>query len=180
MKKFLVMLSAVFAISLFGADTVVNGDFPEPRKPGLPPAGWNLMSGSKGSLEIIRTGKGNAVMLNCENGKNNRFGIYSPAITAKAGDVVEISAKIRGSKDIAVGIFQYSEPRGTSSQIKFAKLTAEEAEVKRSFTVADTQKGKTSKVRAVFYVKTGCGASIVSPKVTVAAAAEVKNAEAAK
>ena len=170
MKKFMVMLSAVFAVSLFGADTVVNGDFPEPRKPGLPPAGWNLVSGSKGSLEIIRTGTGNAVLMNSESGKNKRFGIYSPAIAAIAGDVVEISANIRGSKDIAVGIFQYSEPRGTSSQNKLVKLTSEGSEVKVRLTVKDTAKGKTNSIRAVFFVENGNGASITNPVVTVNAA----------
>ena len=172
MKNFMLMLSAVFAVSLFGADTVVNGNFPEPRKPGQPPATWNLVSGSKGSLEVIRTGKGNAVMITSESGKNNRFGIYGPAIAAQAGDVVEFSAKIRGSKNIALGIFQYSEPKGTSSQIKFVKLTTEESEVKQSFTVADTKKGKITKVRAVFYVNDGCSASVASPKVTVTKATE--------
>ena len=170
MKKFMVMLSAVFAVSLFAADTVVNGSFPEPRKPGLPPVGWNLMSGSKGSLEIIRTGSGNAVLINSESGKKNRFGIYSPAIAAKSGDVVEISAKIRGSKDISVGIFQYREPKGTSSQNKLVKLTAEGADVKVQFTVKDTAKGKTANIRAVFFVENGNGASIANPKVTVTAA----------
>lgn len=172
MKKFMLMLSAVFAVSLFGAETVVNGDFPEPRKPGLPPAGWNLISGSKGSLEIIRTGTGNAVLMNSESGKNKRFGIYSPAIAAIAGDVVEISANIRGSKDIAVGIFQYSEPKGTSSQNKRVKVVSDGSEVKLQFTVKDTPKGKTNKIRAVFFVDNGSGASVASPKVTVSKAAE--------
>ncbi|MBO5822190.1 MAG: hypothetical protein J6R86_04175 [Lentisphaeria bacterium] len=172
MKKFIVMLSAVFAVLLFGADTVVNGDFPEPRKPGLPPAGWNLMSGSKGSLEIIRTGSGNAVLMTSEAGKNVRYGIYSPAIAAVAGDTVEITANIRGNKDATVGIFQYSEPRGTSSQNKLVKLTAAGAEVKVKFTVKDTPKGKTAKIRAVFFVANGSGASVAKPKVTVTKAAE--------
>lgn len=172
MKNFMLMLSAVFAVSLFGADTIVNGSFPDPRKPGQPPKTWNLVSGSKGSLEVIRTGKGNAVMITSESGKKNRFGIYGPAIAALAGDVVEVSANIRGSKDIALGIFQYSEPKGTASQIKFVKLTTGESEVKQSFIVTDTKKGKTTKVRAVFYVKDGCSASVASPKVTVTKAAE--------
>ena len=172
MKKFMVMFGAAIAVSLCGADTVINGSFPEPRKPGLPPASWNLMSGSKGSLEIIRTGSGNAVLLNSESGKKNRFGIYGPAITAKAGDVVEISARIRGSKNITVGIFQYSEPKGTASQNKLVKLTAEGTDVKVQFIVKDTAKGKTNKIRAVFYVEDGCGASVASPKVTVNNAAE--------
>lgn len=173
MKKIMVMLCAVFAVSLFGAETVINGDFPNARKPGLPPAGWNRISGSKGSLEVIRTGNGNAVLITSESGKKNRFGIYGPPIAAQAGDVVEVSAKIRGSKDIAVGVFQYSEPKGSSSQIKFVKLSTDEAEVKQSFTVTDTKKGKTSKIRAVFYVKDGCSASVSAPKVTVTKAAEV-------
>ena len=168
----MIMCCAFSAVVLCGAETVVNGDFPNARKPGLPPAGWNRISGSKGSLEIIRTGNGNAVLITSESGKKNRFGIYSPAIAALAGDVVEVSAKIRGSKDIAVGIFQYSEPKGSSSQIKFVKLSTDEAEVKQSFTVTDTKKGKTSKIRAVFYVKDGCSASVSAPKVTVTKAAE--------
>ena len=172
MKKFMVMLSAVLAVSLFSAETVVNGDFPEPRKPGQPPAGWNLVSGSKGSLEIIRTGSGNAVLINSESGKNKKFGIYCPAIAAVAGDVVEISANIRGNKDVSVGIFQYSEPKGTSSQSKRVKVVSEGAEVKLQFTVKDTPKGKTTKIRAVFFVDNGSGASIATPKVSVNKAAE--------
>ena len=134
MKKLCTVLMMLAAIMLSAEELAVKGNFPAPRKPGLPPAGWNKMSGSKGSIEVIPAENGNAVMLTAENGA--RCGIYSPAVAAKAGDKIKVSAQIRGEK-VSLGIFQYSDPRGTTAQRK--TVTAVNGVAEAEFTVANTR-----------------------------------------
>ena len=159
MKKLFTVMMAFAAFVLCAEELAIKGNFPAPRKPGLLPASWNKMSGSKGSFEIIPTENGNAVMLNAD--ANAKFGIYSPAVAAKAGDKIKISAQVQGEK-IALGIFQYSNPRGTTSQRQIVNVIDGKAEAE--FTVADTKKGKTDKIRVCVYVEKGQGASVLNIK----------------
>ena len=159
MKKVFTILLMLAALAVTAEELAIKGNFPSPRKPGLPPAGWNKMSGSKGDLEIISAENGNAVMLTAENGA--RCGIYSPATAAKAGDKIKVSAQIKGGK-IGLGIFQYSNPRGTTSQRK--TVTAVDGRAEAEFTVADTSKGTTNQIRVCVYVENGQGASVLNIK----------------
>ena len=159
MKKLCTVLMMLAAIILSAEELAVKGNFPAPRKPGLPPAGWNKMSGSKGSIEVIPAENGNAVMLTAENGA--RCGIYSPAVAAKAGDKIKVSAQIRGEK-VSLGIFQYSDPRGTTAQRK--TVTAVNGVAEAEFTVANTRKGTTNAIRICVYAENGQGVSVLNIK----------------
>ncbi|MBQ9803578.1 MAG: hypothetical protein IJW35_01905 [Lentisphaeria bacterium] len=159
MKKLFAIMMMLAAIVLSAEELAVKGNFPAPRKPGLPPAGWNKMSGSKGSIEVIPAENGNAVMLAAENGA--RCGIYSPAVAAKAGDKIKVSAQIKGEK-VALGIFQYSNPRGTTAQRR--TVTAVNGVAEAEFTVADTRKGVTNAIRVCVYAENGQGVSVLNIK----------------
>ena len=159
MKKLFTIMMMLAAIVLSAEELAVKGNFPAPRKPGLPPAGWNKMSGSKGSIEVIPAENGNAVMLAAESGA--RCGIYSPAVAAKAGDKIKVSAQIKGEK-VALGIFQYSNPRGTTAQRR--TVTAVNGVAEAEFTVADTRKGATNAIRVCVYAENGQGVSVLNIK----------------
>ena len=159
MKKLCTVLMMLAAFVLSAEELAIKGNFPAPRKPGLPPAGWNKISGSKGSIEVIPAENGNAVMLAAENGA--RCGIYSPAVTAKAEEKIKVSAQIRGEK-VTLGIFQYSDPRGTTSQRK--TVTAADGVAEAEFTVANTRKGATNAIRVCVYAENGQGVSVLNIK----------------
>lgn len=159
MKKLFTVLMMLAALILSAEELAIKGNFPAPRKPGLPPAGWNKMSSSQGNIEVIPTENGNAVMLSAADGA--RCGIYSPAVAAKAGDKITVSAQVKGEK-IALGIFQYSNPRGTTSQRKTVNVTDGKAEAE--FTVANTVKGTTDRIRVCIYTENGQGAGVLSVK----------------
>jgi len=159
MKKLFAIMMMLAAIVLSAEELADKGNFPAPRKPGKNPAGWNKMSGSKGSIEVIPAENGNAVMLAAENGA--RCGIYSPAVAAKAGDKIKVSAQIKGEK-VALGIFQYSNPRGTTAQRQ--TVTAVNGVAEAEFTVADTRKGATNAIRVCVYAENGQGVSVLNIK----------------
>ena len=161
MKKYAVMLAALFALGAAAGELTIYGDFPEPRKPGQPPKNWNKTSGAQGSLEFIAAESGNAVMLTADEKKN--FGIYSQPSAAKAGDKIKVTAKVRGS-GIIFAIFQYSGKSGSSAQRKVLKSTAEGKDLEAVFTVADTPKGATDRIRVCFLVENGASASITDAK----------------
>ena len=161
MKK-LILLCVLFGMSAVYAEALnISGDFSQPRKAGAAPKGWNILSGSKGMLEIVRVANGNGVLLNSE--KNGRFGIYTAAIAAKAGDRIRVSAFVRGEK-IVFGIFQYGNGRSTGSNRKNLTSTTEGSRLEHTFTVSDSPRGKTDKIRVVFWVEKGGAASIVAPE----------------
>ena len=164
MKKLLLM--AVFAVTCgaFAAELDIKGDFKAPKTPGKPPVKWNFTSGSKGTLEIITTADGNSVMLSADAGM--RFGIYSPPVAAKAGDKVKISAFVRGEK-VIFGIFQYGTPAGSSAQRQTLAASAEGKKIEAVFTVADTKKGKTDRIRVCFMVEKDDAASISDVKAEI-------------
>ena len=160
MKKFTAALLMMLSFITAGAgELTIYGDFPEPVKPGGQPKNWNLTSGARGSLEFVSTEDGNAVMLSADEKKS--FGIYSRPAAVKAGDKIKVSAQIRGEK-VALGIFQYSDPRGTASQRK--TVTAADGVAEAEFTVANTRKGATNAIRVCVYAEKGQGVSVLNIK----------------
>ena len=161
MKKLLSMLAITVASTVFAGELAIKGNFQLPRKPGLPPAGWNRISGGKGTLELIQSAEGNSVMLSADAGM--RFGIYSHPAAAKAGDKVKVTAFVRGEK-VILGIFQYSTPSGTTAQRQTVTATPEGKEVEAVFTVNDTNKGKTDRIRVCLLVDKDGAASFTNVK----------------
>lgn len=161
MKKCLTMALFMFGFAVIAGELSVGGEFKLPRKPGMPPAGWNRISGGKGSMEIISSGDGNSVMLSGDAGM--RFGIYSQPVAAKAGDKIKVTAFVRGEK-VILGVFQYSTPAGTAAQRQTVTASPEGKEVEAVFTVADTQKGKTDRIRVCLMVEKDAAASFTNVK----------------
>ena len=138
----------------------VAGDFQPPRKPGLPPLKWNLLSGSRGTVEYLRDEKGGSVMLT--PAEKATLGIYSPAVPAAAGDKIRVEAMIYGEK-VTVMLMQYA--KGASSQTQDVTAAKEGKKIVCSFTVKDTPaKGPTKQIRIGFKLK-GTPATIADVKV---------------
>ena len=127
----------------------VAGDFQPPRKPGLPPLKWNLLSGSRGTLEYLRDEKGGSIMLT--PAEKATLGIYSPAVPAAAGDNIRVEATVYGEK-ITVMLMQYA--KGASSQTQNVAASKEGKKIVCTFTVADAPaKGPTKQIRIGFKLK---------------------------
>ena len=155
------LMMMVLAAAAGAGELAIRGDFPEPRKPGQPPKSWNKISGAQGSLEFVSAESGNAVMLTADEKKT--FGIYSQPSAAKAGDKIKVTAKVRGDR-VTFAIFQYSGKSGSSAQRKVLKSTAEGKDLEAVFTVTDTPKGATDRIRVCFMVENGASASITDVK----------------
>jgi hypothetical protein len=63
-----------------------------------------------------------------------------------------------------VGIFEYSTPAGTTAQRQTVAASAEGKNIEAVFTVADTKKGKTDRIRVCLMVEKDCAASINNVK----------------
>jgi hypothetical protein len=162
MKKFTAALLMMLSFITAGAgELTIYGDFPEPVKPGGPPKNWNLTSGARGSLEFVSTEDGNAVMLSADEKKS--FGIYSRPAAVKAGDKIKVTAMVRGEK-IEFSLFQYSGKFSNPSLRKMLKSTIEGKKLETVFTVTDSPRGKTDRIRVCFTVKNGSAASIINVK----------------
>ena len=130
-------------------ELTVAGDFQPPRKPGLPPLKWNLLTGSRGTLEYLRDEKGGSIMLT--PAEKATLGIYSPAVPAVAGDKIRIEAMIYGEK-ITVMLMQYA--KGASSQTQNVAASKEGKKIICTFTVANAPaKGPTKQIRIGFKLK---------------------------
>ena len=162
MMRVALLLMGLFCLGAAAAETELNidGSFQLPRKPGLPPQKWNRLSGSNGSLEILQDEEGVSVMLSSE--KKSRFGIYSAAVAAKAGDRIRIEAQVYAD-EISVSILQYA--KGASSQTQKVKASREGKKISCEFMVADQEaKGPTQSIRVCFQVQNGQQATIANVK----------------
>ncbi len=156
MKRIGTMLALCLALGgtgfgLCAADQAlpVAGDFQPPKKPGQPPLKWNLLTGSKGTLEYLRDEKGGSIMLT--PAPKATLGIYSPAVAAVAGEKIRIEAMVYGEK-ITVMLMQYA--KGASSQVQDVTASKDGKKIVCTFTVADTPaKGQTKQIRIGFKLK---------------------------
>ncbi|MBQ9337544.1 MAG: hypothetical protein IJS14_09660 [Lentisphaeria bacterium] len=156
MKRIFTMLTLGLALSGMGmqltaADQAlpVAGDFQPPKKPGLPPLKWNLLTGSRGTLEYLRDEKGGSIMLT--PAPKATLGIYSPAVPAVAGEHIRIEATVYGEK-VTVMLMQYA--KGASSQTQTVTASKEGKKIVCTFTVKDTPaKGPTKQIRIGFKLK---------------------------
>ena len=139
----------------------IAGDFQPPKKPGLPPLKWNLLSGSRGTLEYLRDEKGGSIMMTPAT-QSSSLGIYSSAVPAVAGNRIRVEATIYGDK-IEVLLMQYAN--GASSQKEVVDADREGKRTVCFFTVKDNAaKGPTKQIRIGFRLK-GSAATVADVKV---------------
>jgi hypothetical protein len=146
-------------IAMAGTVLQVKGGFVPSNKTGMPPVGWHLTSGNKGTMEVVPTESGNNVILNAA--PKGSIGIYSARVKAKAGDKIKVSAKVIGDK-ITFAIFQYGKK--TTVQRKELKSGPDGMLISHVFTVTDSAKGPTDFIRIAFIVYKGTSSAISNVK----------------
>ncbi|MBQ6472168.1 MAG: hypothetical protein IJJ33_09305 [Victivallales bacterium] len=160
--KTAILLAGIFIQAVVGAETELDiaGKFQAPSKPDLPPLKWNRKSDSKGTLEYLQDGASGSVVMASEQG--GRMGIYSPAVGAKAGDIIRVEATVH-AEEISVCLFQYA--KGASSQTQQVKASKEGCRITCTFTVTDVEgKGPTQAIRVCFQTPKGQQATITDAK----------------
>ncbi len=160
MKKIITMLCAAVMVSVSAAELKVQGDFVKLQKNGMP-MGWsaNSWSGYKPApkFEIVEGDGAKALHFTEINAKYGFCWVNWQRYPAKAGDVVKVTAKVKGSgfawvqlqTCLADGKYTGAIPQSV------IRLTPEWRDVEIEIAVTDIKDKVTGKVMLTFGAKKG-------------------------
>lgn len=159
MKKFAVLLFAVFAACAFGGEALdVNGSFKLTRPGAKLPDGWHWNMGPKpvGTYETVQIDGKTAVRFVGE--KSMLSAVFSRLFPVVPGEKYELSVTAAGTTgkggSVNVGIHLLDEKYLTGNYVGGKPLTGAPVTVKRVITIPKSVKGRTpTKMRVLFLLR---------------------------